>query len=72
MEGRLTLRADSWPNENLHSLMWVLENDFLCNYSLYKNNVDICNNINNILIPSFMCYHTCYPGTIIYSFNTAL
>jgi hypothetical protein len=31
--------------------MWVLENDFLRNYSLYKNNVDLLNNANNILIP---------------------
>jgi hypothetical protein len=55
IEGRLTLRADSWPNENLQSLMWILENDFLHSYSLYKNNFNICNNANNILIPSFMC-----------------
>jgi hypothetical protein len=48
------------------------ENDFLRNYSLYKNNVDIYNNANNILIPSLMCYHTCYPDIIIDSFNTTL
>jgi hypothetical protein len=72
IEGCLTLRVDSWPNENLQSLMWVLENDFLRNCSLYKNNVDICNNTNDILIPSLMCYHTCYLGTIIDSFNTTL
>jgi hypothetical protein len=52
--------------------MWVLENDFLCNYSLYKNNVDICNRSNDILISSLMCYHTCYPGIVIDSFNTTL
>jgi hypothetical protein len=28
IEGRLTLRANSWPNENLQSLIWVLENNF--------------------------------------------
>jgi hypothetical protein len=37
-----------------------------------KNNVDIYNSTNDILIPSLMCYHTCYVGTIIDSFNTAL
>jgi hypothetical protein len=45
---------------------------FLHNYSLYKNNVDKCNSANDILIPSLMCYHTFYAGTIIDSFNTAL
>jgi hypothetical protein len=45
---------------------------FLRNYSLYENNVDICNIANDILIPSFMSYHTCYPGTLIDSFNTIL
>jgi hypothetical protein len=50
-------------------MMWVLEKVFLHNYSLYKNNVDICNSANDILIPSLMCYHTCYPDTIIDSFK---
>jgi hypothetical protein len=57
MEGRLTLRADLWPNENLQSLMWVLKNIYY---------------VNDILIPLLMCYHTFYVGTIIDSFNTAL
>jgi hypothetical protein len=72
IQGRHTLKAGSWPNENLQSFVWIMKNDFSHNYSLYQNNVDICISINNILIPSLMCYHTCYLGTIIDSFNTAL
>jgi hypothetical protein len=70
MEDRLTLKPNSWPNENLQSLMWVLENNFYV--IIVKNNVDICNRVNNIVIPSLICYHTSYSGTIIDSFNTAL
>jgi hypothetical protein len=41
IEERLTLRADSSPNEKLQSLMWVLENDFYVIIVFTKNNVDI-------------------------------